>query len=93
MTDRVYPIFKGLQRPLEFMGIRGRFLIYAAALGCSAFFAFAIGNIIGGTLVGVVAMSVIAVTGYLFILVRQKQGLHSKKKYRGVVIYTNLFKH
>ena len=25
-----YPVFKGLQRPLEFMGIRGRFLTYAA---------------------------------------------------------------
>ena len=24
------PVFKGLQKPLEFMGIRGRFLTYAA---------------------------------------------------------------
>lgn len=26
-----FPVFKGLQRPLEFMGIRGRFLTIAAA--------------------------------------------------------------
>ena len=25
-----YPVFKGLQKPLEFMGIRGKFIYYAA---------------------------------------------------------------
>ena len=39
IMDRNYvgsPVFKGLQRPLEFMGIRGRFLTFAAmAIGFS----------------------------------------------------------
>ena len=26
-----YPLFKGLQRPLEFMGIQGRYIYWAAA--------------------------------------------------------------
>ncbi len=26
MNQEGYPVFKGLQKPLEFMGIRGRFL-------------------------------------------------------------------
>ena len=31
-----FPVFKGLQKPLEFMGIRGRFLTLAAvAIGVS----------------------------------------------------------
>ena len=31
-----YPVYKGLQKPLEFMGIRGRFLtLAAAAIGVS----------------------------------------------------------
>ena len=31
MNQEGYPVFKGLQKPLEFMGIRGRFLTLAAA--------------------------------------------------------------
>ena len=31
MNPEGYPVFKGLQKPLEFMGIRGRFLTLAAA--------------------------------------------------------------
>ena len=31
-----YPVFKGLQRPLEFMGLRGRYITWAAiAAGCA----------------------------------------------------------
>lgn len=26
-----YPLFKGLQKPLEFMGIQGRYIYWAAA--------------------------------------------------------------
>ncbi len=40
-----FPVFKGLQKPLEFMGIRGRFLTLAAvAIGVSfvGFIAFSI---------------------------------------------------
>lgn len=36
MNQEGYPMFKGLQKPLEFMGIRGRFLtLAAAAIGVS----------------------------------------------------------
>ena len=43
MNQEGYPVFKGLQKPLEFMGIRGRFLtLAAAAIGVSfvSFIAF-----------------------------------------------------
>ena len=29
MNQEGYPVFKGLQKPLEFMGIRGRFLTHS----------------------------------------------------------------
>ena len=36
MNQEGFPVFKGLQKPLEFMGIRGRFLTLAAlAIGVS----------------------------------------------------------
>ena len=29
-----YPLFKGLQRPLEFLGIQGRYIYWAAVTTC-----------------------------------------------------------
>ena len=31
-----YPLFKGLQRPLEFLGIQGRYIYWAAVTTCGA---------------------------------------------------------
>ena len=79
-----YPIFKGLQKPLEFMGIRGRFLIYAAvSIGLSLllFFVF---SIIIGKLGGFIAMVISLGTGLALIYTRQKQGLHNKQIDKGI---------
>ena len=41
-----YPVFKGLQKPLEFMGIRGKFIYYAAGTFLFGFIGFLVFNII-----------------------------------------------
>ena len=87
------PVFKGLQRPLEFMGIRGRFLTLAAmAIGFS-FVGFIIFSIAMGKLAGFVAMLVMALTGLITIYVKQRGGLHAKKRHKGVFVYRELFVH
>ena len=96
IMDRNYvgsPVFKGLQRPLEFMGIRGRFLTFAAmAIGLS-FVGFIIFSIPMGKLAGFVAMLVMAITGLITIYVKQRGGLHAKKRYKGVFVYRELYVH
>lgn len=88
-----YPIFKGLQKPLEFMGIRGRFLTFAAlAIGIS-FISFIIFSIILGKLAGFIAMVVSALVGLATIYIRQRGGLLSKRRDRGVYIVHHLFNH
>ena len=58
MNHEGYPVFKGLQKPLEFMGIRGRFLTLAAgAIGVS-FVGFIGFSIVLGKLAGFIAMLV-----------------------------------
>ena len=87
------PVFKGLQRPLEFMGIRGRFLTFAAmAIGFS-FVGFIVFSIMMGKLAGFVAMIVMALTGLIIIYVKQRGGLHNKKRYKGVFVYRELSVH
>jgi hypothetical protein len=87
-----YPVYKGLQKPLEFMGIRGRFLTLAAAIGVS-FVGFIVFSIALGKLAGFIAMLVMAAAGLVTIYVKQRGGLHNKRKDRGIFIYHNLFKH
>ena len=71
-----YPVFKGLQKPLEFMGIRGKFIYYAAGTFLFGFIGF---------------LAAIAGTGIISIFIKQKLGLHSKQRYKGIIHYTGLF--
>lgn len=88
-----YPVFKGLQKPLEFMGIRGRFLTFAAgAIGLS-FVGFIVFSIIMGKMAGFIAMLVIAITGLITIYIKQRSGLHAKKRKKGIFIYRDLYTH
>ena len=64
MNQEGFPVFKGLQKPLEFMGIRGRFLTLAA----------------------------LAVIGLVTIFVKQRGGLHNKRRDKGIFIYNKLRK-
>ncbi len=87
-----FPVFKGLQKPLEFMGIRGRFLTLAAvAIGVS-FVGFIVFSIALGKLAGFIAMLVMAAVGLATIFVKQRGGLHSKKRAKGIYVYKNIRK-
>lgn len=87
------PVYKGLQKPLEFMGIRGRFLtLAAAAVGCS-FMGFIVASISVGKLAGLVVMVAMIALSFLIIYVKQKGGLHNKRRDNGIAVYSSLFKH
>lgn len=90
MNQKGYPVFKGLQKPLEFMGIRGRFLTLAAVVIGVSFIGFILFSIVSGKLAGFIAMLVMAITGLITIFVKQRGGLHDKKRMKGIFIYKNL---
>ena len=83
MNQEGYPVFKGLQKPLEFMGIRGRFLTLAAAAIGVSFVGFIGFSIALGKLAGFIAMLVMAVVGLVTIYVKQRGGLHNKRRAKG----------
>lgn len=89
MTDgdyREYPIFRGLQRPLEFMGIQGRYIYWAAATAGSAIIGFILGYCLVGFLVGLIILVIALCTGATLIFIKQQKGLHSKHNDKGVFI-------
>ena len=78
-----YPLFKGLQRPLEMMGLQGRY-IYAAG---GAIVGFIIAYCLLGFVAGLVVLATVLSTGIALIILKQRKGLHSKKNDRGVYVY------
>lgn len=53
-----YPIFKGLQKPLEFMGIQGRYITWAACAVGGAILGFIIVYCILGFVAGLIVLAV-----------------------------------
>jgi len=82
-----YPVFKGLQRPLEFLGLQGRYIYWAAAAAGCAIVGFIIGYCVLGIVAGLVTLVVSVGIGATMIMVRQRKGLHIKKSDRGVFVY------
>ena len=82
-----YPMFKGLQKPLEFMGIQGRYITWAAIAVGGAILGFIIAYCIFGFVVGLIVLAVSLLSGAALIFFKQKKGLHTKKEDQGVFIY------
>ena len=82
-----YPLFKGLQRPLEFMGLQGRYIYWAAGTAGGAILGFIIVYCIAGFVAGLVTLAVAISIGAALILMKKRKGLHSKKNDHGVYIF------
>ena len=82
-----YPMFKGLQKPLEVMGIQGRYITWAAIAVGGAILGFIIAYCIFGFVVGLIVLAVSLLAGAALIFFKQKKGLHTKKEEYGVFIY------
>lgn len=74
------------------MGLRGRFLILAAAGIGISFLGGCICLAAISQLVGLIYMAVSSVISLIIIYIKQKQGLHSKKRSKDCLIYHHLFK-
>ena len=86
-----YPVFKGLQKPLEFMGLQGRYIYWAAGTVGGGLLCFLIGFIVVGFVFAIILAAVIFGAGGAFIFIRQLKGLHTKKAPKGIFILTHTF--
>lgn len=84
---RRYAIYKGLQKPLVYRGLKGKFIFW----GIGALLA---GLVFGGLTIALVNMWLGAlvligciVGGLLFIAGKQKKGLHSKSGDKAIYIH------
>ena len=81
-----YPLFKGLQRPLELMGLQGRYIYWAAGVAGGAIVAYR--RLLSyGFVAGLVVLATVLSAGIVLIILKQRKGLHSKNVKRGVYVY------
>ena len=86
-----YPVFKGLQKPLEFLGIQGRYIYWAAGAAGGAIVGFIIGYCVLGFLAGLVVLVVAVGTGAGLIMVKTAQrASHQENRQRDIRLH--LFK-
>lgn len=82
-----YPLFKGLQKPLEFMGIQGRYIYWAAGTIGGAIIGFILAYCLMGFVAGLIVLVASISTGAALIIIKQRKGLHTKRNDQGVFIY------
>lgn len=80
-------MFKGLQRPLEFMGLQGRYITWAGITAAVAILGFMLVYALLGFLLALVFAAVTITVGIALILVKQRKGLYSKKIHKGLYVY------
>ena len=86
-----YPVFKGLQKPLEFMGLQGRYIYWAAGTVGGGLLVFLVGFITIGFVVAIIAAGIIYGVGGAFIFIKQTKGLHTKKAPKGIFVFAHSF--
>ena len=87
-----FKVYKGLQRPLIFKSLKGKFIYWGMACMLFAFLAAVLLSTLVHAIAGMVGLIVIGLGGMLFIHHQQKNGLHTKTRSAGNYIITPQFR-
>lgn len=82
-----YPIYKGLEQPLSYKGLKGKFIGWGIGSLAGGLF---IGGLIGAIInmyLGLFSSILLCLSLFGYTLQRQKKGLHNKKRARGLFIH------
>lgn len=86
-TEIEYQMFKGLQKPLEFLGLQGRYIVWAAITAGTCILGFIAVYALISFLFALIFLVISASTGIGLIMIKQKKGLYSKKNLKGIFIF------
>ena len=82
-----YVTSKGLQRPLEVFGLRGRYIYWAVGTVVATLLLFVVGFIFSGFTVGLIMSTAVLGAGGGLTFIKQSKGLYSKNDDNGVFIF------
>ncbi len=86
MGIQVYPLYKGLQRPLVFKMFKGRFIYWALGSILAGIITGIIAGAAISSLAGLIIMTVVSIPLLFFTLRKQSKGLYEKKVNEAIFI-------
>lgn len=81
-----YNVYKGLQQPLVFRNLKGRYIYWGLASVFGGFLSAVLLTVTVNFLVGFAGMLAVSMAGLLYTNSRQRKGLHAKTRSAGVYI-------
>ena len=87
-----FNVYKGLQRPLIFKSLKGKFIYWGMGCMLAAFIVGILLSTLVRPVAGIIGLIFIGLGGMHFIHQKQKKGLHNKTKSKGTYIITPQFK-
>ncbi|MDR2126797.1 MAG: DUF4133 domain-containing protein [Prevotellaceae bacterium] len=91
-NEKKYSVYKGLQRPIQFKGLKGNYIYYAFAIAIGSLIVFIIIATIVNFLAASVGMAVFVFGGIIgMALYQKKYGLYRKDVRKGIYIFRNIF--
>jgi Ca2+-dependent lipid-binding protein len=91
-NDKKYSVYKGLQRPIQFKGLKGNYIYYAFAIAVGSLLVFITFSTIFNFLAASISMAVFAFGGIIgMALYQRKYGLYRKEIRKGIYVIHNTF--
>lgn len=87
-----FRVYRGLQKPIEFMMLKGRYVTVGFGIIFSSIIGFLAGFLLSGFLAAALLTLGILIPGSIWIYKNQKKGLHSKKISSGIYIVGSIIK-
>lgn len=94
MTNKehqVFNVYKGLQKPLIFKGLKGKFIYIGAAVVICAIILCAVVATLASFMWGGIVLLAVMFGGLVITVQLQKKGLHNKDRHKGIYIVSNVF--
>ena len=89
---RIFSVYKGLQRPIQFKGLKGKFIYSAFIIALSSLFIAVIVSTFTSFLVGSCTMVSVALGGIIgMALYQRKYGLYRKNIIKGIFVVHSIF--
>ena len=92
MQTEEFAIYKGLQRPLVFKMFKGKFIYYGAAVLVAGIIIAGLITALLSSIIGLIVLFIVTVPGLLYVIHKQKDGLHNKKREKSIFLHKPAFR-
>jgi phosphate/sulfate permease len=90
--DNKYSVYKGLQRPIQFKGLKGNYIYFVFAIALGSLFVAVCVTPFTNFLTGCISMVFFVFGGIIgMALYQRKYGLYRKRIFKGIYIIHNIF--